>query len=45
LSVIGFFGSNFEAMNGHGIEKKEVDNKRGREDCSVGGKVSNCSVK
>jgi hypothetical protein len=23
----GFFGSDFEVMNGHGIEKKEVNNK------------------
>jgi hypothetical protein len=37
--------SNFEVMNGHGIEKKQVENKRGRENCSVGGKISNRSVK
>jgi hypothetical protein len=26
-SVAAFFGSDFEVMNGHGIEKKEVNNE------------------
>jgi hypothetical protein len=42
--VSQFFGSDFEVMNGHDIEKKEV-NKRKRKNYSGGGQQSKCVVK
>jgi hypothetical protein len=33
-----FYGSDFEVMNGHGIEKKEANDKRESENYSGGGK-------
>jgi hypothetical protein len=32
-------------MNGHGAEKKEINNKRESENYSGGGKESNCIAK
>jgi hypothetical protein len=37
-----FSGSDFEATNGHGVEKKEVNDKCESENYSGGGKESNC---
>jgi hypothetical protein len=45
LSVIVSFGSNPEVMNSHGVEKKEVNNKRESENYSDGGKESYCVTK
>jgi hypothetical protein len=44
-SVAAFFGSDFEVMNGHGIEKKEVNNEWESQNYSAGEKEPNSVVK
>jgi hypothetical protein len=40
-----FFGSDLEVINGHGIEKKEINSNSGSENYAVERKISNTSVK
>jgi hypothetical protein len=40
-----FFGSDFEVINGHGVEKKEVNEMQESKNYSGGGKESNCVAK